>query len=116
MYIEGEGKQAGLENAEAQMRKGVLELAIMLVIDKRATYVGEILERLLRARLTVVEGTVYPLLSRLKNAGLLGYDWRESRSGPPRKYYFLTSKGRQFLAAYDSQWRLLVKAIDNLRK
>jgi len=105
-----------LENAAAQMRKGVLEFAILLVIAKRKTYANEIISRLKKARLTVVEGTVYPLLSRLKNAELLDYDWKESKSGPPRKYYTLTEKGRQFLKGCDEQWQNLEKAINNLKK
>ncbi len=105
-----------LENAAAQMRKGVLEFAILLVIAKRKTYANEIISRLKEARLTVVEGTVYPLLSRLKNAELLDYDWKESKSGPPRKYYTLTERGRQFLKGCDEQWQNLEKAIDNLKK
>jgi PadR family transcriptional regulator PadR len=105
-----------LENAAAQMRKGVLEFAILLVIAKRKTYANEIISRLKEARLTVVEGTVYPLLSRLKNAELLDYDWKESKSGPPRKYYTLTEKGRQFLKGCDEQWQNLEKAINNLKK
>jgi len=105
-----------LENAAAQMRKGVLEFAILLVIAKKNTYANEIISRLQEAKLTVVEGTVYPLLSRLKNAELLDYDWEESKSGPPRKYYTLTEKGRQFLKGCEEQWRTLERAITNLKK
>lgn len=105
-----------LENAAAQMRKGVLEFAILLVIAKHKTYANEIISRLKEAKLTVVEGTVYPLLSRLKNAELLDYDWEESKSGPPRKYYTLTEKGRQFLKGCDEQWQSLEEAIANLKK
>lgn len=105
-----------LENAAAQMRKGVLEFAILLIIAKKKIYANEIISRLQKAKLTVVEGTVYPLLSRLKNAGLLDYDWEESKSGPPRKYYTLTEKGRQFLEGCEEQWQSLEKAIINLKK
>ncbi len=105
-----------LENAAAQMRKGVLEFAILLVIAKRKTYANEIISTMKEAKLTVVEGTVYPLLSRLKNSGLLDYDWEESKSGPPRKYYTLTSKGNQFLKGCEEQWSSLEKAITNLKK
>ena len=105
-----------LENAAAQMRKGVLEFAILLVISKKKTYANEIISIMKEARLTVVEGTVYPLLSRLKNSGLLDYDWEESKSGPPRKYYTLTSKGNQFLKGCEEQWNSLEKAITNLKK
>lgn len=105
-----------LENAAAQMRKGVLEFAILLVIDKQKIYASDIIARLKEAKLTVVEGTVYPLLSRLKNSGLLDYDWEESKSGPPRKYYTLTERGRQFLEGCETQWNNLAKAIINLKK
>lgn len=113
---EQENFQKSLDNAEAQMRKGVLEFAILLVIAKQKTYANEILNRLLEAHLVVVEGTIYPLLSRLKNSGLLSYDWEESKSGPPRKYYSLTAKGKNFLAGCEDQWSLLERAIDNLKK
>ncbi len=105
-----------LENAAAQMRKGVLEFAILLIIAKKKIYANEIISRLQKAKLTVVEGTIYPLLSRLKNSGLLDYDWEESKSGPPRKYYTLTEKGKQFLEGCEEQWQSLEKAIINLKK
>ena len=98
------------------MRKGVLEFAILLVIAKQKTYANEIITIMKEAKLTVVEGTVYPLLSRLKNSGLLDYDWEESKSGPPRKYYTLTNKGHQFLNGCEEQWNTLEKAIVNLKK
>ena len=113
--MEDEFKKS-LENAAAQMRKGVLEFAILLVIAKKKTYANEIISLMKEAKLTVVEGTVYPLLSRLKNSGLLDYDWEESKSGPPRKYYTLTSKGNQFLKGCEEQWNNLEKAIANLKK
>jgi len=113
--MEDEFKKS-LDNATAQMRKGVLEFAIMLVIAKEKTYANEIISRLKDAQLTVVEGTVYPLLSRLRTAELLDYDWEESRSGPPRKYYTLTDKGKRFLKDYENQWQNLKKAITNLKK
>lgn len=113
--MEDEFKKS-LENAAAQMRKGVLEFAILLVIAKEKTYASDIIARLKEAQLTVVEGTIYPLLSRLKNSGLLDYDWEESKSGPPRKYYTLTGKGRQFLEGCETQWDSLEKAIINLKK
>ena len=105
-----------LENAAAQMRKGVLEFAILLVIAKKKIYANEIISRLKEVKLTVVEGTVYPLLSRLKNAELLDYDWEESKSGPPRKYYTITEKGKQFLKGCEEQWSSLEIAIINLKK
>lgn len=105
-----------LENTAAQMRKGVLEFAILLVIAKKKIYVSEIISHLQKAKLTVVEGTIYPLLSRLKNAELLNYYWEESKSGPPRKYYTLTDKGQQFLQGCEEQWQNLERAIINLKK
>jgi PadR family transcriptional regulator, regulatory protein PadR len=107
--------QKSIDNAEAQMRKGVLEYAILLIISQRKTYANEIIENLQKVRLAVVEGTVYPLLSRLKNAGLLNYSWEESRSGPPRKYYSITSRGQRFLSSYEEQWQVLEKAINTLK-
>jgi PadR family transcriptional regulator PadR len=108
--------QKSLANAEAQMRKGLLEFAILLVIAREKTYANDIIARLQTAHLVVVEGTIYPLLSRLKNAALLNYSWEESKSGPPRKYYSLTAKGQKFLAAYKSQWQILEQAINNLEQ
>ena len=113
--MEDEFKKS-LENAAAQMRKGVLEFAILLVIAKKKTYANEIILQMKEAKLTVVEGTVYPLLSRLKNSELLDYAWEESKSGPPRKYYTLTAKGSQFLKGCEEQWDNLEKAITNLQK
>ncbi|MCW1891915.1 MAG: PadR family transcriptional regulator [Candidatus Uhrbacteria bacterium] len=107
--------QKTLDNAEAQMRKGVLEFAILLVIAKRKTYANEIIESLKDVQLTVVEGTIYPLLSRLKNADLLTYDWEESKAGPPRKYYSLTAKGERFLTSCKEQWQNLEHAIHQLQ-
>ena len=86
-----------VENTKQQMRKGILEFCILSVLKDRDLYASEILERLKEARLLVVEGTLYPLLTRLKNADLLQYRWEESSSGPPRKYYTLTEEGTQFL-------------------
>ena len=105
-----------MENAAAQMRKGVLEFAILLIIAKKETYANEIISSFKKAKLSVVEGTIYPLLSRLKNSGLLDYNWEESKSGPPRKYYTLTNKGAQFLKGCEEQWSSLEKAITNLKK
>ncbi len=105
-----------LDNTTAQMRKGVLEFAILLVIAKKKIYANEIIAKLKKVQLTVVEGTVYPLLSRLKNSGLLDYIWEESKSGPPRKYYTLTKKGQQFLNDCQGQWDNLTIAINSLKK
>jgi PadR family transcriptional regulator PadR len=86
-----------IENTKAQMRKGVLEFCILSVLSDGDAYPSEIIERLKEARLLVVEGTLYPLLTRLKNDQLLTYRWEESSSGPPRKYYRLTETGEHFL-------------------
>lgn len=113
--MEDEFKKS-LENATAQMRKGVLEFAILLVIAKHKIYANEIIAQLKEVKLTVVEGTIYPLLSRLKNSELLDYDWEESKSGPPRKYYTLTDKGHKFLINCEEQWNQLESAISKLKK
>jgi PadR family transcriptional regulator PadR len=100
-----------LENTKAQMRKGVLEYCILSILKKGEAYPSDILDKLKKANLIVVEGTIYPLLTRLKNAGLLTYRWEESKSGPPRKYYTITSTGDSFLSDLDDTWRNLVKAV-----
>ena len=100
-----------VENTKQQMRKGILEFCILSVLKDRDLYASEILERLKEGRLLVVEGTLYPLLTRLKNADLLQYRWEESSSGPPRKYYTLTEKGTQFLEELKSTWEELQHAI-----
>lgn len=101
-----------IENAKAQMRKGVLEYCILTVLNQQDCYATDILKRLKEARLIVVEGTLYPLLTRQKNAGLLSYRWEESQQGPPRKYYKLTDQGRDFLKELDSSWDDLMKAVN----
>lgn len=102
------------ENAKAQMRKGILEFCILLLVSKKALYASDLLKALKQADLIVVEGTLYPLLSRLKNAGLLGYEWRESKSGPPRKYYSLTAKGEASLRDLVATWTSLSDSIRSL--
>ena len=101
-----------IENTKAQMRKGVLEYCILSVLKDDDAYVAEILDTLKNAKLLVVEGTIYPLLTRLKNAGLLNYRWEESTSGPPRKYYGLTDTGKLFLTELDSTWNELQDAVN----
>lgn len=101
-----------IENTKAQMRKGVLEFCILSVLSTGDKYPSEIIERMKEAKLIVVEGTLYPLLTRLKNSGLLGYRWEESTSGPPRKYYKLTELGEQFLKELETTWEELVKAVN----
>ena len=93
-----------IENTKAQMRKGVLEFCILSVLKDKEAYTSEILDTLKNAKLLVVEGTVYPLLTRLKNDGLLNYRWEESLSGPPRKYYELTEIGQTFLNELNGTW------------
>ncbi|MBT3385509.1 MAG: PadR family transcriptional regulator [Prolixibacteraceae bacterium] len=104
-----------IENAKAQMRKGVLEYCILLVIDGKPLYASNIIQALKEAKLIVVEGTLYPLLTRLKNAGLLTYRWEESTQGPPRKYYELTDSGRSFLGELEGSWCELVDAVGKVK-
>ena len=101
-----------IENTKAQMRKGVLEYCILSVLKDEDAYVAEILDTLKDAKLLVVEGTIYPLLTRLKNAGLLNYRWEESTSGPPRKYYGLTETGKLFLNELNETWSELQQAVN----
>ena len=105
-----------IENTKAQMRKGVLEFCILSILEGGESYTSEILTQLKDAKLLVVEGTIYPLLTRLKNAGLLTYRWEESTSGPPRKYYGLTETGKIFLNGLNSTWGDLVKAVNLITK
>ena len=105
-----------IENTRAQMRKGYLEYCIMLVISRGKMYANSLISELKKADLIVVEGTIYPLLSRLKNAGLLDYTWEESKSGPPRKYYVLTETGTTTIAELTKTWQQLDKTINNLLK
>ncbi len=103
-----------IENTQAQMRKGILEFCILAILDKKEAYPSEILESLKKAKLIVVEGTLYPLLTRLKNSELLSYRWEESPSGPPRKYYALTYKGREFLNELNTTWSELNHAVNQI--
>lgn len=100
-----------IENTQIQMRKGILEYCILSVISRGEIYASDILEELRIAQLLVVEGTLYPLLTRLKNNGLLTYNWVESISGPPRKYYQLSGKGQEVLSLLDTTWKELVYAV-----
>jgi len=102
------------ENVKAQMRKGVLEFCILSILSKGDAYATDVLNRLKESELIVVEGTLYPLLTRQKNAGLLSYRWEESPQGPPRKYYMITDKGKQALLELRSSWKELVEAVDSL--
>ncbi|MGB1294794.1 MAG: PadR family transcriptional regulator [Flavobacteriales bacterium] len=103
-----------IENTKAQMRKGVLEYCILSLLSNKDAYASEILKSLKEAKLLVVEGTIYPLLTRLKNGGLLSYRWEESLSGPPRKYYTLTENGHLFLKELKSTWEQLNNAVGML--
>lgn len=108
--------QINTENTQAQMRKGILEFCILLIISQDKVYCSDILVELRQANLLVVEGTVYPLLTRLKNSELLAYDWEESPSGPPRKYYSLTFKGKETLKQLTKTWQSLDGSINSLVK
>ncbi|MBR5724461.1 MAG: PadR family transcriptional regulator [Bacteroidales bacterium] len=105
-----------VENVRSQMRKGLLEYCILSILDKREAYASSLIEELKTAGMIVVEGTLYPLLIRQKNQGLLSYRWEESTQGPPRKYYVLTDKGREQLAQMDGAWQELVEGIQSLKR
>lgn len=97
-----------IENTQVQMRKGILEFCILHIISRGEVYASDMLEELTSAKIMVVEGTLYPLLTRLRKAGLVDYKWVESNSGPPRKYFTLTEEGKQFLIGLDETWEELV--------
>jgi len=105
-----------LNNTKAQMRKGVLEYCILLVMERKPLYASDIIEELSRSKMIVVEGTLYPLLTRLKNDGLLAYKWEESTQGPPRKYYELTQEGSYFLKEMGDSWDELVEAVRMIKE
>jgi len=104
-----------IENTKAQMRKGILELCILSILEKNEAYPSDILNELKESKLIVVEGTLYPLLTRLKNDGLLTYRWEESTSGPPRKYFQLTELGKSFSRELESSWKELQNAVQKIR-
>ena len=101
-----------IENTKAQMKKGVLEFCILSVLSSGDQYPSEIINKMKGAKLIVVEGTLYPLLMRLKNDGLLSYRWEESTSGPPRKYYKLTPLGKKILKELGTTWNELVESVN----
>lgn len=103
-----------VENSKTQMRRGVLELCVLSIIARGEMYPSDIIEEMKRSSLLVMEGTLYPLLTRLKNSGLLTYRWEESKSGPPRKYYALTAEGKQFKDDLQETWLDLVSAVESL--
>ena len=104
-----------IENAKSQMRKGMLEYCVLLLLEHEPSYASNIIQQLKDAELLVVEGTLYPLLTRLKNDGLLTYNWQESKQGPPRKYYALSAEGKRFLDGLDSAWGELEYAVNCLK-
>jgi PadR family transcriptional regulator PadR len=107
-------KETSSENQKAQMRKGILEFCILLTISKEKKYASDVIKELKTANLIVVEGTLYPLLSRLRQSDLLTHTWEESQSGPPRKYYELTKKGTETLLSLKQTWSELAKSINHL--
>ena len=105
-----------IENTKAQMRKGILEFCILSVLSNNDCYASDIIKKLKEVKMIVVEGTLYPLLTRLKNSGLLSYRWEESTQGPPRKYYKLTSTGEKNLKELDMSWMELIKAVELIKE
>ena len=103
-----------IENTQSQMKKGVLEFCILSIIRRGEAYPSDIIEEMKKAELNLLEGTLYPLLTRLKNADLLSYRWVESPSGPPRKYFSLTDKGLAFYAELDATWRGMATAVERV--
>ena len=105
-----------VDNMKSQMRKGILEYCILLILNRRKAYANDIIQLLQDARLIVVEGTLYPLLTRLKNMDLLNYQWIESNQGPPRKYYELTGEGKNFLVGLEQAWTEVENTIKHLQE
>ena len=105
-----------IDNLKSQMRKGMLEFCVLLLLRRGDAYASEMIARLKEARLIVMEGTLYPLLTRLKNDGLLSYRWEESTQGPPRKYYSITPAGHQFLEQLQSSWDEIATSVTILRE
>ncbi len=104
-----------VDNLRAQMRKGTLEYCVLSILSRNDAYASAIIAELKRAEVMIVEGTLYPILTRQKNQGLLSYRWEESPQGPPRKYYTITDYGRVFLGELDKAWVDLVEQIENIR-
>ena len=109
-------QEMNIENTQAQMRKGILEYCILLIISQQDAYVPDIISKLKASKMIVVEGTIYPLLTRLKNTGLLSYRWEESQQGPPRKYYSITEQGRGFLKELENSWNELTSAVNSIKE
>lgn len=100
------------ENTQVQMRKGILEYCILSIISRGEIYASDIIREMKEPELLVVEGTLYPLLNRLRTNGWLSYEWKESTSGPPRKYYSITEEGKEVLNQLDRTWEALVFAVE----
>jgi PadR family transcriptional regulator PadR len=107
-------QRMNIENTQSQMRKGILEFCILSVIRRGEAYPSDIVEEMKSANLNILEGTLYPLLTRLKNADMLTYRWVESNSGPPRKYFSLTPKGEAFYGELEATWTELANAVHAL--
>jgi len=105
-----------LENTKAQMKKGVLEYCILLVLESKPLYVSDIIQNLEKSKMIVVEGTLYPMLIKLKNEGYLGYRWEESLQGPPRKYYEITETGKHFQGELARVWKEIVDTVFHLNE
>lgn len=103
------------DNIKSQMRKGYLEYCILLILKKKPAYASDIISELKEAKLIVVEGTLYPLLTRLKNSELLDYRWEESTQGPPRKYYNMTSAGEKFLEELEDAWNEINQVVEKIK-
>ena len=103
-----------IENTQSQMRKGVLEFCILSIIQREEAYPSDIIEEMKKAHLNILEGTLYPLLTRLKNADLLAYRWVESSGGPPRKYFSLTEKGAAFYKELETTWREMSDSVERV--
>jgi PadR family transcriptional regulator PadR len=108
-------KEMQVDNVKSQMRKGILEYCILLILNREPSYAPDIINTLKQAHIIVVEGTLYPLLTRLKNSELLAYQWEESTQGPPRKYYSLTETGKSFLCELENSWDELSATINALK-
>ena len=106
---------ANVDNTKSQMRKGMLDYCVLLLLRHRPLYANDIIGRLKEAQMIVVEGTLYPLLNRLKKDGLLKYEWQESTQGPPRKYYALTDEGEDALLQLDANWNELATTVQILQ-
>ena len=104
------------DNVKAQMRKGILDYCILAILSQGDSYAPKIIAELKEAEMIVVEGTIYPLLTRLKNTGLLSYRWEESQQGPPRKYYSITEQGRGFLKELENSWDELTSAVNSIKE